>query len=680
MQRSPLVFILLPFALGIFLGLQFEQVAHLASFSCAVAPFLILAFVVMQEKAGLLHRLAMPFLALFILDIGFLLCSVTLEWQRVAWQQGRQTYAVTVDRVVKKGERTTTVDAQVERGAAAGRRVRLFFPDSVRVATNQALWVRAEMESPRNAGNPSEFDYAAYLKTQGISGTAYVAACAQASVPFDAAFSLKRPALALRDRLRGRYERFFAGDELAVLSAMTLGDRTAMTAAAREAFAETGTSHVLALSGLHLGILFFFFELFVIRPLRHSRLRPLAVIVSVGLVWCYALMAGLPHSLVRAALMLSVAQLLSLVRHRTLGLNSLLLAALIMLLANPLTLFDVGFQLSFLSVCSIVVLMPPCGKFLKRIRLRPLRALVKAFLVSLCALAGTWPLVAFKFHLFTPYAPLVNLPVVPLVGALLLVALLFLLLPFASALLAPCLSWLLSLLEQTLSAVRSLPGSSLELYPSVATILLAYVAMGFCLWAFAARKWWRWACSMLAASCACAYYIGVDCSQDVSPGIVFYNLRRGSAAEFIASRSESYVYATSAEARERFLSISHDFHARKGLAPACPIDTSGFRLRTLFYQGGVVQFAGRRTAILDRKIGRAVADAPLAVDYLLVCRGFSGEPARAFGLWKPKLVVIDSSLGPVYTRMWREEARLREVPVHDMHEQGALVQPVSGAP
>ena len=149
-------------------------------------------------------------------------------------------------------------------------------------------------------------------------------------------------------------------------SALTLGDRSRVSQETRAAYNEAGAAHLLALSGLHLGIIIGFFSwLLGRRLLRFSRWRFLTVPLLILFVWAYAFVAGLPASLVRAALMATFILLTFLLRREVQLLNSLFLAAFIMLLLRPTYLFDVGAQLSFLAVLGIGMLYSPLVDLMK---------------------------------------------------------------------------------------------------------------------------------------------------------------------------------------------------------------------------------------------------------------------------------------------------------------------------
>ena len=264
-----------------------------------------------------------------------------------------------------------------------------------------------------------------------------------------------------------------ANDAYALLAAMTLGDKSQLTTELRTAYAGTGAAHVLALSGLHLGIVCSLLLLF----LRRRRGRVVAQGIMILAIWAFAFLVGLPTSVIRAATMLSVYGLLSMGRRRGLSVNVLAFAAIVMLVVSPQSLFDVGFQLSFAAVFAILALMPLWDSWVSpqwQQRHRLLSWLWSLFIISVSAQLGTAPLAAYYFGQFPVCFLLTNLVVVPAVWLILHGALLMLLLPAV----APAVTGLASGLNTAMEWLALQPWASIDgLHPSVLQVVLAYVAI-----------------------------------------------------------------------------------------------------------------------------------------------------------------------------------------------------------
>lgn len=225
----------------------------------------------------------------------------------------------------------------------------------------------------------------------------------------------RQQALLVRELVVRRYEEWgLDGDVLAVVSALTVGDKSDLTPELKATYSASGASHVLALSGLHIGILAGILTL-LLYPLRLFPLgRSLTGVLTVLLLWAFAFLSGLSASVVRAVTMFSLYVGASFfLEGRFSGFLSLSLAAFLMLLYRPFYLFDVSFQLSFLAVWGILLFYPVFSGWLPA-GCRRIRWLWNTLSVSMAAQLGTLPFVLFYFGAFPTYFLLANLLVTPL--------------------------------------------------------------------------------------------------------------------------------------------------------------------------------------------------------------------------------------------------------------------------
>ena len=261
------------------------------------------------------------------------------------------------------------------------------------------------------------------------------------------------------------------GSAYAVVAAMALGDKSQLTTELRDAYAISGASHILALSGLHLGIIYTLLSLLLSRR-RWQMVSQIVIIVS---IWLFVFLVGLSASVVRSAVMVSIYALLSLGHRDKLSVNTLAFAAIVMLLFNPMALFDVGFQLSFMAVLTILLFYP----LLKSLWSQPFlldhrlfRWLWTMLSVSCAAQIGVAPLIAYYFGRISCYFLLANLVVVPVAALILYLSLAVLLIPS----LAYLLIYIVDTLNQLLVSIAALPGASIEgLHPTPLQVWMMYV-------------------------------------------------------------------------------------------------------------------------------------------------------------------------------------------------------------
>ena len=258
---------------------------------------------------------------------------------------------------------------------------------------------------------------------------------------------------------------------LALASALTVGKKDGLEYETKEAYRKVGAAHLLALSGMHLGIVYGFLYLIFIGWVRHTRWRWFALPIILLFLWGYTMIAGMPVSLVRAALMLSILTVSSLMQYDTDPLHVLALSAIIILLIAPTDLLSVSFQLSFSAVFFILALWRPIQDSLPK-----LHWTVRMLAVSVVATLGTMPLVCYYFHRLPLLGPFLSLILIPLTSVIIYLTLAAMALPIAP--LGQALNVVVLLQERILDFAGNIPGSILNgLYPSKTIVALMYGAM-----------------------------------------------------------------------------------------------------------------------------------------------------------------------------------------------------------
>lgn len=292
-------------------------------------------------------------------------------------------------------------------------------------------------------------------------------------------------ALSLRSELTERIgSQHLASQQQAIITAMTLGEKGSLSKDTRQTFKASGASHILAISGLHIGIIF---QLFILLAGGRKRWRLIAVPISVTAIWAYVFLIALPASAVRAASMISIYCFALLTRRNSTAVSNLTLAAIVMLIIQPLHLFDISFQLSFAAVLSILLLYKPIYSLLPAsvTRRKPLGWAWAMVAVSVAAQVGTTPLVCYYFGNIACYSVLSSFVAIPAATVIIYVSLSlllsFFLLPGFSLLqggLVYLLSLTTSATQHALQLIVMLPGACIEgIKISILQLGLIYIAI-----------------------------------------------------------------------------------------------------------------------------------------------------------------------------------------------------------
>lgn len=266
--------------------------------------------------------------------------------------------------------------------------------------------------------NPYGFNYKKYLGLQQIHHQIY-GENSQFSRLKKTKQTVKGIAAIIREKITASLIQYgFKNDELAVVNALILGQRQDLTSELRQSYIGAGAIHILAISGLHIGIILLILTA-VFKPLhyfKHGKFTATVIIITI--LWMYAILAGLSPSVVRAVTMFTAIAIAMQVNRPSNVYKTLVISMFFLLLFNPYYLFEVGFQLSYLAVFSIVWIQPKIYNLWKP-KFWLLDKLWQLLTVSTAAQMGVLPLSLYYFHQFPGLFFLSNLVIIPFLGIIL---------------------------------------------------------------------------------------------------------------------------------------------------------------------------------------------------------------------------------------------------------------------
>lgn len=279
-------------------------------------------------------------------------------------------------------------------------------------------------ETPKilqNALNPNQFDYSKYLKNQNVFHEIKIKETNTISVSTDINFYYYINLI--KSKLLKSYDvKSFKKDNYNLLIALLFGEKTELSKEITTNYTQAGIIHILAISGLHIALIYGI-VLWLTKPLLRFKKGKLYIfLLSLCVLWFYAILAGFSASIVRAAVMFSVVALAKIVNRQANIYNSLAVSAMLLLVFNPNYLFDVGFQLSFSAVLSIVIFQPLVRKYSYSKHLIFLK-IKELLLISLVAQIGVLPLILYYFGQFPLLFLLANLIAIPLSSFILILGL-----------------------------------------------------------------------------------------------------------------------------------------------------------------------------------------------------------------------------------------------------------------
>lgn len=314
--------------------------------------------------------------------------------------------------------------------------------------------------------SPIDFDYAGYMEKQGIYYQTYIKSNSYSLIEEGYEKGLVYYGNKIRTYLINIYRSFdFDDKQLAVLEALTLGYKSDLDMETKSAFQSSGAMHVLAVSGLHTGIIMLITGalLSFMNRTRRGKIIKCAIVLSV--IWLFAAITGFSSSVNRAAVMFSIMSIGEATGRNTTTYNSLAVSCFILLFYNPYLIFNVGFGLSYLAVLSIVAFNPLFQKVEYSVTNPVLKYILGILLVSIAAQIGTSVLSICTFGQFPMYFLLTNIIVIPVAYVIMMLAI-ALLITSSFYWVGYGVFWLLkhtlSFMVWSVTWIESLPGSCIK--------------------------------------------------------------------------------------------------------------------------------------------------------------------------------------------------------------------------
>ena len=280
------------------------------------------------------------------------------------------------------------------------------------------LRIVGRIQKITSSKNPYQFDYAEYMRKQGIEHRINIQKAQLNSLPKNKQ-TWRGMAYGFREYLISKLEKQgFQSDNESVIKALVLGDRTDISTELKRDYADAGAVHLLAISGLHIGVLLLLLN-GLFSPLlqwKHGGFVRLLLVVSC--LWIFAFITGLSASVMRSVTMFSAVALGIALKRSKSQFQTLLISLFVLLLIRPNFIYDVGFQLSYLAVFGILWLMPVAMQFWKPrwwIVMKIWQLIALGTIAQLCVL----PLSLYYFHQFPLLFLIANLVIVPFMGLLL---------------------------------------------------------------------------------------------------------------------------------------------------------------------------------------------------------------------------------------------------------------------
>lgn len=665
------IFAYLPlhFLVLLVVGILFQFYLKIWTFSFVAIPFFILFLLIVFIFSKKILRTLIGLILFFFLGIFLVFIQNDTNYPNhyVKHLENDSLAVVKIRKILKENQYNRKYEAEViQLGDVLTKGkvlVNISKEDTINALfVDDLLVLKADFKAINAPYNPYQFNYKLYLQKQGISQQLFLK---------NNQYKHLKPinnswlgyANLFRNKIQRSLEKFnFKPNELAVINALLLGNRENISKQLLEDYANAGAIHILAVSGLHVGIILLLLST-LLKPLEQLKngkfLKTVIVVLS---LWVFAFIAGLSASVIRAVTMFTFVAIGLFFNRNNIVLFSLISSLFFLLIFNPLFLFDVGFQLSYLAVFGIVILQPKMYSIWQ-----PNYKIMDKFwqlaTVSLAAQIGVLPLSLYYFHQFPGLFMLSNLIIVPLLGFILIGGIVVIILALLNVLpqfLADFYGLIISLMNNFVSWISKQEDFLFtEISLSFQAMFAIYLVIAFGIYFFIHQK-----------TKSLVYFLfTVLLLQGI---ILFENYQTKTKNEFIIFHKSRHTVL--GERVGGVLKIKHDIsHENIQHENAILSYTINQKIDSIIFDSlpSILQFNKKKLLIVD---DLGVYNIPnLKHSIVLLSSSPKINLERLIKVLTPELIIADGSNYKSYVRDWELIASKRKIPFYNTNKKGAFI-------
>ena len=683
-KEAPFLRLLIPFAAGIFLQPNLNLPTYWVLTILILVTFFFLLLHVSRPYFKFKYNwLTGLFIHIMLLGLGYLFCegvdgTVKKDCSLNVYSPGQIVQLTLQEPLIEKPgslKATASIDYifKTDSPLKATGKVNIYFSKDISLSQlnyGYSILVTKTLQPITNSGNPGAFDYKLYCERLGIYHTVFLTSKDFQLVPKRNENVVKKYLYETKDRVLGILSRYIPGaKESGLAKALLIGYKDELDKNLVQAYASTGVVHIIAISGLHLGIIYWLLTLLFSPLQRIIRWKwPTIILILIGL-WLFSFLAGAGPSVLRSAFMFSMIVLGRALSKHFNVFNNLAFSAFALLCYNPYWLWDAGFQLSYAAVLSIVLFFKWVYNWLYFTN-KFIDFAWKLIAVTLSAQVLTLPISIYHFHQLPVYFVLSNLVAVPL-SSLILIAEIMLccvsFLPAVATTVGSITSWLIQVLNTYVQNINMLPHAVWgELQISFfQSLLMFFVIGGITGWLINKQKRALWiGVTSLLVFVAVRSYSFLSTSRQAK--LIVYNLQNASAIDFINGRRFSTICNTESMKDPSSLEFT--------LKPSRILNrvTQSSSLKGYLRDGSMIWFAGKTILFIDKKSFIPTAENP--IDVLILTNNSNIHLPLLIARFSPKQIIADASNKPYKVATWQKQADSLHIPFHNIRFEGAYVE------
>jgi competence protein ComEC len=535
-------------------------------------------------------------------------------------------------------------------------------PNAKNIFVGQYLKFSAKIYPNQPPKNPAQFDYGRYLNRKSVFTQVYIDP-SEIEIGEKMERNIWFFAAQFRETIISNLQKNnFHEQELQVVNALILGQQQNIDQSVIENYQMAGAVHVLSVSGLHVGFLLVFIN-FTLGFLPKTRFNNnLKLVLILFLLWAFAVVAGLSPSVVRSATMFSFIAIGQNLKRETNIFHTLLVSILLILLVEPSFIFDVGFQLSYVSLFFILWVQPYLAAFYEP-KNKFSKIVWDILTVSVAAQLGAFPLSIFYFHQFPGLFFLTNLVILPAMGVVMALGLVVMLMAFFNfvphypALLLEKLIFVLNWIIAKIASIESFVFKSIPLNIWI-TIALYLLIVCWFLW-FMKKTYTRFICSL------CSLVLVQIC-------FLFNNYKLSSSSEFIVFNLKKHSLFVERFGKKIYTFCSEKQLKNKQLAKNIEnFEVENFIEKTSPKElKNVIWFKNNNILVID---SLGIYEKSMKPNFVILRQSPKINLERFLDFCNPKMIVADGSNYKSLVLVWAKTCAKRKIPFHATAEKGFFV-------
>lgn len=689
-REYPFIRLLLPFVAGIFLSFYYQDNSPFI-FWVSIALFLALATLTIRkghyQQRNLYGTILIGFLILFGYQLGV---RHNQSLHEAHFSQHIEGETGIIAQVKDHGKTTNSQKLLLQVKAledlpagtpVCGQLLAYLESDSLSATLRYGdqIYFTGNIQPIAPPKNPKAFDFSRYQANQNVYHQTYIKSGNWMIYRRDQGNPVLAFALSLRsDFLAVLKTQLGDGAELAVASALILGKKDLLDQETKSAYSDTGAMHVLAVSGLHVGLVCFGIGLILgLFPFKSIRWVWIKTWIMVGGVWFFAFLTGAAPSVLRAATMFSFLVVGSAMRHHPSIYNTLAASAFVLLCFNPYVICEVGFQLSYLAVTSIIYFQPKLYGNLYFSN-KVLNYIWKLTSVSIAAQIGTLPISLYYFHQFPMYFWLSGLIVIPaatvILGSGILLFFIEMIIPALSFIPGKILFYSLWITNVSVEWISQLPGAVWAgIWIGTGTLLILYLGIGMLLLLINTKKF-RWIQAL--AGLFVLFALNISATKihhfNDSSFVVYFHKKNLLIDLFDRDYSWAIQNQNLTERDIDFIAKNNRLAEQANFHGATFLTEKG-ETYCWKYQHGLLRFKDQTLLIIHQDKIPSFTE-QIEVDYLLVSDCSKIDMNEVLEKFPSKKLLIAGNNYWKKVKIWKEITDEKGIEIHDIRDQGAFIQ------